>query len=57
MGTNSPPVHVCLNNGGLGRPDGTWVLNRFILWPTVMTCGEIALVFRAMQKSFTERPM
>src|SRR5215216_413895 len=27
---------------GLGSPEAMWVLNRFILWQTVMTCGEIA---------------
>jgi hypothetical protein len=33
---------VDLSDVGLGRPDVVWVLNTFILWPTVMTCGEIA---------------
>lgn len=35
-------VPVDLSDVGLGRPDIMWVLNTFILWPTVMTCGEIA---------------
>jgi hypothetical protein len=33
---------VNLSDVGLGTPDRIWVLNRFILWPTVMACGEIA---------------
>lgn len=33
---------VDLSDAGLGNPDVTWVLNRFILWQTMMTCGEIA---------------
>ena len=27
---------------GLGRPDATWVLNRFIVWETTKTCGVLA---------------
>lgn len=33
---------IDLADAGLGSPDATWVLNRFILWHTMMTCGEIA---------------
>ena len=33
---------VDLSDVGMGSPDVTWVLNTFILSPTVMTCGEIA---------------
>jgi hypothetical protein len=32
---------VDLSDAGLGRPDTTWVLNRFILWEAAMTCGHL----------------
>ena len=33
---------IDLSDVGLGSPDAVWVLNRFILWKTVLTCGELA---------------
>jgi hypothetical protein len=33
---------IDLSDVGLGTPDMIWVLNRFILWETAMTCGELA---------------
>jgi len=33
---------IDLSDVGLGTPDMTWVLNRFILWEIAMTCGELA---------------
>jgi hypothetical protein len=33
---------IDLSDVGLGSPDAVWVLNRFILWQTVLTCGELA---------------
>jgi hypothetical protein len=33
---------IDLSDVGLGTPDLTWVLNRFILWETATTCGELA---------------
>jgi hypothetical protein len=33
---------VDLSDAGLGRPDVSWVLNRFVLWETAMICGEVA---------------
>jgi hypothetical protein len=38
---------IDLSSMGLGRPDATWVLNRFILWPMAMTCGELSAIARA----------
>jgi hypothetical protein len=44
---------VDLSDVGLGRPDVVWVLNTFILWPTVMTCGEIASKHRQYVRADT----
>jgi hypothetical protein len=33
---------VDLSDTGLGYPDVSWVLNRFVLWETAMICGELA---------------
>ena len=38
---------IDLSDAGLGGPDAAWVLNRFILWETAMTCGEIVAQRRA----------
>jgi hypothetical protein len=38
---------VDLSDVGLGWPDVTWVLNRFILWETALACGEVAAYARA----------
>jgi hypothetical protein len=33
---------IDLSDAGLGRPDVSWVVNRFVLWETAMICGEVA---------------
>ena len=33
---------IDLSNAGLGRPDATWILNRFVLWEIALICGELA---------------
>ncbi len=33
---------IDLSDQGLGSPEAGWVLNRFILWKIMLTCGELA---------------
>jgi hypothetical protein len=33
---------IDLRDAGLGQPDLSWVLNRFVLWETAVICGEVA---------------
>jgi hypothetical protein len=37
---------VDLRSVGLGRPDATWVLNRFVVFEIAMACGELSSIGR-----------
>jgi hypothetical protein len=42
---------VNLSYAGLGHADVGWVLNRFVLWETAMTCGELAATAAAWSRA------